>query len=350
MSHSVKLVSIGTALPPHVIDQRDAARAAHQAFSSRYSDFERLAKVFESSGIRRRYGVRPLDWYFETPGWPERNEAFIDGAGALFIAAATQALQQAGLSADQVDTVVTVTSTGIATPSLEAQVSARMGFRTDIERVPVFGLGCAGGVSGFSIASRLAASRPWSIVLLVAVETCTLAFRIDKLTKANIVATALFGDGAAACVLRAAEDGLAEVEASGQHTWPGTLDIMGWSVDPEGLGVIFDRAIPPFAAENIQPAMTSILERSRLTAEDVDRFACHPGGVKVIDALEKSLQLGQGSLNHERDVLSAYGNMSSPTALFVLDRLIGSGLPPRTVLTAMGPGFTLSCVSLKAAA
>lgn len=350
MPESVKLVSIGTAVPPHVIGQREAAIASHQAFSSRYADFERLAKVFESSGIRQRYGVRPLDWYFNTPGWPDRNDAFIDGASALFVAAAEKALQAAGLSASDVDTVVTVTSTGIATPSLEARVSAQMGFRADIERVPVFGLGCAGGVSGFSIASRLAASRPGSVVLLVAVETCTLAFRIDKLTKANIVATALFGDGAAACVLRATQDGVAEVEMSGQHMWPGTLDIMGWSVDPEGLGVIFDRAIPPFAAEHIEPAMSSILARSNLSVDDIDRFACHPGGAKVIDALETALALGQGSLNHERDVLSDYGNMSSPTALFVLDRVIAAGLPRRTLLTAMGPGFTLSCVSLKAAA
>ena len=350
MPESVKLVSIGTAVPPHAIDQRNAALASHQAFSSRYADFERLAKVFESSGIRRRYGVRPLDWYFKTPAWPDRNDAFIEGAGALFVSAANEALKAAGLSAGNVDTIVTVTSTGIATPSLEARVSTQMGFRADVERVPVFGLGCAGGVSGFSIASRLASSRPGSVVLLVAVETCTLAFRIDKLTKANIVATALFGDGAAACVLRATSEGIAEVEMSGQHTWPDTLDIMGWSVDPEGLGVIFDRAIPPFAAANIQPAVTSILGRSNLTVDDIDRFACHPGGAKVIDALETALSLGQGSLNHERDILSDYGNMSSPTALFVLDRLITAGLPRRTLLTAMGPGFTLSCVSLKAAA
>lgn len=350
MPQSVKLVSVGTAVPPYVLDQRDAARASHQAFSSRFGGFERLAKVFQSSGIRRRYGVRPIDWYLETRGWPDRNAAHLQGSDAMFVTAATRALKSAGLAANDIDTIVTVSSTGIATPSLEARVSQQLGFRDDVERVPVFGLGCAGGVSGLSIASRLAASRPGSVVLLVAVETCTLAFRMDKLTKANIVATALFGDGAAACVLRMADKGLAEVEMSGQHTWPDTLDIMGWSVDPEGLGVIFDRSIPPFAAANVRPALISVLARSNLTLEDIDRFACHPGGAKVIDALETALELGQGTLNHEREVLRDYGNMSSPTALFVLDRLISTGLPRRTLLTAMGPGFTLSCVSLKAAA
>jgi alkylresorcinol/alkylpyrone synthase len=350
MPTSVKLIAIGTAVPPHVIDQRDAAIACHEAFSSRFPDFEKLAKVFDSSGIRRRYAVRPLDWYLTSSGWAERNDVYIEGASTLFVSAAGNALRSAGLSAADVDTIVTVSSTGIATPSIEARVLTGMQFRADVERVPVFGLGCAGGVSGLSIASRLAASRPGSVVLLVAVETCTLAFRIDKLTKANIVATALFGDGAAACVVSSAHDGIADIEMSGQHTWPDTLDIMGWSVEPEGLAVIFDRAIPPFAEANIMPALKSILAGSNLAVEDVDRFACHPGGAKVIEALEKALAVGQGTLDHERDVLSDFGNMSSPTALFVLDRLIAAGLPRRTMLSAMGPGFTLSCVSLRAAA
>ncbi len=350
MPASVKLVSIGTALPPYLIDQRDAALASQKAFSSRFGDFERLAKVFESSGISRRYGVRPIDWYLNTSGWPAKNTAFIEDASTLFVDAATRALEVAQLAASDVDTVVTVSSTGIATPSLEARVFETMGFREDVERVPVFGLGCAGGVSGLSIASRLAASRPGSVVLLVAVETCTLAFRLDKLTKANIVATALFGDGAAACIVKAGEYGLAEIEMSGQHTWPDTLDIMGWSVDPEGLGVIFDRAIPPFAQGNLRPAIKTILSRSNLALHDIDRFACHPGGAKVIDALESALKLDRGALDHERQVLREYGNMSSPTALFVLERVIAAGQPQRTLLTAMGPGFTLSCVSLKAMA
>jgi alkylresorcinol/alkylpyrone synthase len=184
----------------------------------------------------------------------------------------------------------------------------------------------------------------------VAVELCTLAFRLDKLSKENIVATALFGDGAAACLLRAGDTGIATVEMSGQHTWPDTLDIMGWDVDTEGFGVIFDRAIPPFAQTNIAPAISAILAPAGLGLGDVDRFACHPGGAKVIDALERALALGQGALDHERTVLAEYGNMSAPTALFVLERLIEAGLPSRTLLTAMGPGFTASCISFKRAA
>jgi alkylresorcinol/alkylpyrone synthase len=350
MSPSAKLVSLATAAPPHILRQSDVAAAARRGFAGRYDDFERMARVFKSSGIRQRHGVRPIDWYLKPLGWPERTTAYLEGACQLFVDAASRALDAAELDASDVDTIVTVSSTGVATPSLEARVAGRMGFRDDVERVPVFGLGCAGGVSGFSIASRLACSRPGSVVLLVAVEVCTLAFRLDELTKANIIATALFGDGAAACVLRACDGGAAAVEMSGQHTWPDTLDIMGWRIDPQGFGVIFDRAIPPFAQEHIAPAISGILARGGLALEDVDRFACHPGGSKVIAALERALSLEQGSLDHERDVLADYGNMSSPTVLFVLDRILRAGLPSRTLLTAMGPGFTSSCVSLKRAA
>jgi alkylresorcinol/alkylpyrone synthase len=350
MPSPVMLASVATAVPPYGIEQRDVAAAAHRAFAARYGDFQRLARVFETSGILRRYGVRPLEWYFEPLGWPERSAAYLEGGGQLFIDAATGALDAAGITPAQVDAVVTISSTGIATPSLEAHVANRMGFRPDIERVPVFGLGCAGGVSGLSIASRMAQARPGSVVLLVAIELCTLAFRLDKLTKANIVATALFGDGAAACVLRAGKTGVAEIEMSGQHIWPDTLDIMGWATDPQGFGVIFDRAIPPFAEAHMAPAIAGIIGRSGLALDDIDRFAFHPGGTKVVTALERAFALEQGALTHERAILAEYGNMSAPTALFVLERIIKDGLSPRTLLTAMGPGFTASCVSLQRAA
>jgi alkylresorcinol/alkylpyrone synthase len=172
---------------------------------------------------------------------------------------------------------------------------------------------------------------------------------MDQPGKADIVATALFGDGAAACVLRTGEGGLAQVVGMAEHTWPDTLDIMGWRVDPEGLGVIFARAIPPFARERLRPAVDSMLAGQGLTAADVDRFVCHPGGTKVIEALEGSLELGQGALDHEREVLAEHGNMSAPTVLYVLDRVLRAAVPRRALLTALGPGFTASTVTLEAA-
>jgi alkylresorcinol/alkylpyrone synthase len=186
-------------------------------------------------------------------------------------------------------------------------------------------------------------------VLFVTLELCTLAFRLDGVGKADVVATALFGDGAAACVLRNGEGGFATVAGHGEHTWPDTLDIMGWRVDPTGFGVIFAQAIPPFARRHLRPAVDQMLADQGLAASDVDRFICHPGGMKVIDALEASLDIGQGALDAEREVLADHGNMSAPTVLYVLDRLRERGLPPRSVLTALGPGFTASTVTLLAA-
>ena len=354
MTARVALMSLATATPPNILKQTDAEEIARRLFADRFEEFERLSAVFANTGIRERHLARPLDWYFQPQGWPERTAAYLETAEALFVEAASAALAQANIQASEVDTIVTVSSTGIATPSLEARVLGRMGFRGDVERVPVFGLGCAGGVSGLHLASRLAAGRPGSTVLLVTIELCTLAFRLDELTTANIVATALFADGGAACVLRSGEDeGAWRIEGGGQHTWPETLSVMGWNVDPSGFGVIFSQMIPPFVRLRMGEAMEAILGRLGLEQSDIGRFVCHPGGAKVVQALEGALGLDQGSLDIEREVLADFGNMSAPTVMFVLERVLQRE-PPRSAnrrlfLSALGPGFTASGLSLLAA-
>nr|WP_156898686.1 type III polyketide synthase [Bradyrhizobium erythrophlei] len=350
MMPQAALLSLTTSVPPHCFQQKDVLEAAWEVFGSRFPDYDRFASIYANTGIVKRYGVKPFDWYLTQRGWPERSAAFFEGAEALFIEVANKALADAGLKATDVDTVVTVCSTGIATPSLDARVAKRMGFRSDVSRVPVFGLGCAGGISGLSIASRLAQARPGSNVLMVAVELCSLALRLDELSKANIIATSLFGDGAAAIVLRAGDGGETLIEAAGEHLWPDTLDVMGWSVDPLGFGVILRRTVPEFVTTQLKPALIQILSRMDLSIADFDKFICHPGGAKVIDAIETALSLDQGTLEHERGVIADYGNMSAPTVLFILERARAKGLPRRSLLTALGPGFTASCVSLRHAA
>lgn len=317
-----------------------------RVFGLRMPEYERIAPVFENAGIEARHSVCPGDWYEQAHDWNERTAVYLKEATALFVEAAAVALDRAGLDASGIDTVVTVSSTGIATPSLETRASAARGLRPDVSRVPVFGLGCAGGVTGLSIAARLAEARPGSNVLLVAVELCSRAIRLDQLTKANIVALALFADGAAAAVIRSGVAGIASVDGAAEHTWPGTLDIMGWNVDPQGFGVIFDRSIPPFAEEKLADAVDVMLAAQGLLRSSVDRFICHPGGAKVLDAIEAALTLANGTLDHERAVLSRFGNMSAPTALFVLERVIIEGLPQHSQLVALGPGFTASMVTL----
>ena len=343
------LLSLATAVPPHVIAQADAKAIAREAFAGKKALFDRLSQVFDNAGIARRHIVAPVDWYMGDHGWHDRNNLYLDAAEQLFVEAATAAITKAGLAPDQIDGVVTVTTTGIATPSLEARAASRIGFRDDIRRVPIFGLGCAGGVSGLATASRLAAAEPGSNWLMVTVETCSISIRLDSSDPAAIVATALFGDGAAAAVVTSGEQGLARIGGSAEKLWPDTLRIMGWDVEDPGLAVVFDRAIPPFIERELAAAVDGMLGKLGLERGAVDRFCCHPGGVKVIDAIETALHLSQGELNIEREVLNDYGNMSAPTVLFVLQRLLERGLPDRVMMTAFGPGFTCAGLLLQAA-
>jgi len=342
------LLSLATAVPPHVVEQSEAKAVAREAFG-RKALFDRLSGVFDNAGIARRNIVAPLDWYMGNHGWSDRNAVYLDAAEQLFIEAATIAIERAGLMPDQIDGIVTVTTTGIATPSLEARALSKVGFRSDVRRVPVFGLGCAGGVNGLSIASRMATADPGSMWLFVTVETCSISIRLDSDDPAAVVATALFGDGAAAAVVTSGKHSLARITASAEKIWPDTLRIMGWDIEDPGLAVVFDRAIPPFIEAELESAVDELGAAMGISRDEVDRFCCHPGGVKVIDAIETALHLHQGELNIEREVLHDYGNMSAPTVMFVLERLLEQGLPDKVMMTAFGPGFTCAAMLLEAA-
>jgi alkylresorcinol/alkylpyrone synthase len=342
------LLSLATAVPPHVVEQSEAKARAREAFGGNKALFDRLSGVFDNAGIARRHIVAPQDWYMSGHGWGDRNAVYLDAAEKLFIEAATTAIGRAGLTADQIDGVVTVSTTGIATPSLEARAFAKVGFRQDVRRVPVFGLGCAGGVNGLSLATRLAAAEPGTLWLFVTVETCSISIRLDSADPAAIVATALFGDGAAAAVVTSGKHSLARISGSAEKIWPDTLRIMGWDVEDPGLAVVFDRAIPPFIEAELTEAVDEMCAKLGITRDEIDRFCCHPGGVKVIDAIEAALRLNQGELNLEREVLRDYGNMSAPTVLFVLERLLERGLPDKVMMTAFGPGFTCGGMLLEA--
>lgn len=346
--HPCSLLSLATAVPPYIVEQSEAKALARQAFGGRKALFDRLSGVFDNAGIARRNLVAPQDWYLEPHGWRDRNAVYIAAAEQLFIDAATTAIGRAGLTPRDIDGIVAVSTTGIATPSIEARVAERIGFRDNVRRVPVFGLGCAGGVNGLSIASRLAVADPGSIWLFVTVETCSISIRLDSDDPAAVVATALFGDGAAAAVVTSGQHSLAHITASAEKLWPDTLGIMGWDVEDAGLSVVFDRAIPPFIGAELAGAMDSMCTDLGVSRRDIDRLCCHPGGVKVIDAIESALDLNQGELNLEREVLRDHGNMSAPTVLFVLERLLARGLPDKVLMTAFGPGFTCAGLLLEA--
>ena len=342
---SVYLHGLSTALPPHCLSQSDVKHRTSLIFGGKYPQFERLVRTFETAGIDERYSIVPIEWFSEDHRWTGRNDAFMSGAKSLFIDAATRALKNANWSAEEIDCVVTVCSTGIATPSLEAQAFKDLGFRTDIMRVPVFGLGCAGGVSGLATARSIAAGRPGHKILLVVVETCTISFRADRLQKADIIAAVLFGDGAAAvCISTEAPESGKRISLGDGHQviWPDTLAIMGWDVDDIGFGVVFDRSIPGFVTQEFAPATRSALKAANLTHDQIDRYVCHPGGAKVVDAIEGALNLHKGSLNAERDTLQRAGNMSAPTIFFVMKSVLEADISGQMMACALGPGFTAS--------
>ena len=252
--HPVSLLGLATAVPPHRISQAEAKHIGRDLFSGRKALYDRLSGVFDNAGIEGRDLVAPLDWYAGDHGWQSRNDLYLRASELLFEDAALGALARAGLKPADIDGIVFVSTTGIATPSLEARVGPRLGFRSDVRRVPVFGLGCAGGVSGLATAARLAAADPGTRWLFVCVETCSISIRLDTDDPAALVATALFGDGAAAAVVSTEGVGPAVIKAAGERQWPDTLGIMGWRVEDPGLAVVFDRAIPPFVTAELAGA------------------------------------------------------------------------------------------------
>jgi alkylresorcinol/alkylpyrone synthase len=341
-----RLAALATAVPQYPLDQEAVTTRAARLFSDA-PNFARLLPVFANSGIHRRYSAMPLDWFDLPHDWPERNRHFLANAVDLLETAARRALDRAGVAPSQIGAVVAVSTTGIATPSLDALIAERLRLAPEVRRLPIFGLGCAGGAIGLGHAATLATTMPDRAALLLVAELCTLSFRLGDFSKSSIVSAALFGDGAAAAVIRADGTG-PKIVASGEHTWPESLNIMGWEVATDGLQPIFSRDIPRLVAGRLRAAAIAFLLRHGRALGEIDRFVCHPGGPKVIDACEAALGLASDTLADERAVLRDFGNMSAPSVLFVLERLLRGGERwRRALLTALGPGFTAGFVMLE---
>jgi alkylresorcinol/alkylpyrone synthase len=343
---TAQLLALATANPPYRVDKKTAREGARRIFEGRSEHFERMWQVFDTAGIDARQVCEPVEWYVARQDWTNRNNRFLAHADVLLEDAASRCLATAGLDPAEVDQIVTICSTGIATPSLDARLLQRMQFRRDVARLPVFGLGCAGGVTGLARAAQLAEARPGSRVLLLVIELCSLTLRQSDLSKSNILATALFGDGAAAALLSTApidgRDPLLSIDATGEHCWPDSLDVMGWSVEADGLGVIFSRDIPALVRSEMRGIAENFLAAHGLAVDDLAGLICHPGGAKVVEAIEAAMARVPGSLDVERAVLRDFGNMSAATVWFVLERRLAAGFRGPHLMSALGPGFTLS--------
>ncbi len=340
----IRLLSLATAAPAIILDNATVAECARRVFGAEQA--ERLHAIMAHSGIRRRHSCVPPDWYLRPHGWAERSRLFVQHALDLSCQAARDCLARAGLGSEAVDAVVAVSTSGITTPSLDALVMERLGLRRDVVRLPIFGLGCAGGVLGLARAAGLARAMPGARVLLLVVELCGLTFRPNDHSKSNLVATALFGDGAAAALIGPGGNGPI-LSAWGEHTWADSLDVMGWHMEDDGFGVLFSRDIPTLVRERFRPALDLWLGGIGQSRSAIDGFLCHPGGAKVLVALEQALELPAGTLATERAVLDDYGNMSAATLLFVMERALEAPLADRTLLTALGPGFSAGFLLLE---
>lgn len=341
------LESLGAAVPGPAIPQQAVKAKAASVLAELAPDLARYLKVFDTTGIESRHFVRPLDWYLETHGWRERSEVYREEGLRLLESAAQRCLEAAGQPPESVDGIVFVSTTGISTPSLDARLVNRIGFRRDVQRVPVWGLGCAGGVAGLALAGDLARGSPERRFLLLSLEICSLSFHLSDLDVRSFVASTLFADGAAAALVagdEAAELRLGRLGKGTSHEWRDSESVMGWDVMDGGLSVVFSREIPEIVARELAPVV-----RSHVGDEGISRYVFHPGGTKVLEAYESALGINGDSLAASRSVLARYGNMSSPSVLFTLQESLRRPLErgERALLAALGPGFASELLTLE---
>ncbi len=353
MSDSVLILSSASALPPHNVEQSKIRDFAAAVFGGKFSDLDRLLPVFEHSQIQSRQLSKPLEWFHSPHSFREANEAYCTSALELSSQAAAEAIRRAGLSPQDIESMVFVSNTGISTPALDAALIQKIGMSPNVSRLPVWGLGCAGGVSGLSHAARLCRANRGLPTMLVSVELCSLTFQHNDYSKSNLIAASLFGDGAAAVILTGA-DFLKEKNGSipegkylelleGHSTlMPDSSDIMGWDLTDTGLKVRFSRDIPAIVRTLLPGILENACEKWKIPRNSVRRYIMHPGGAKVLDAYRDALKIEENDLRFAYQCLKEHGNLSSASVLLVLEMHLresrGSG--DYGIFSALGPGFS----------
>lgn len=336
------ILSVATALPPHRVGQEEAKRFARGMFSEVYKDVERLMPIFDNVHVESRYFCVPVEWFAQDHTFPEKNALYVEHALALSEKAARRALDSAGADPGDVGAIFFVSTTGLSTPSLDSKLIFSLGLSEHTRRVPIWGLGCAAGAAGLARAAEYARLYPDQLVLLVGVELSGLTFQRGDRSKSNLVSTSLFADGAAAVVLGSGGDG---PRLLGGHstTWPETEDVMGWELVETGLKVQLSKSVPQIVHEKLRDNLGEACTSLGLDFAHLEHFVLHPGGAKVLEAFEEVLELEPGGLTFSRGALRDFGNMSSVTVLFILERFLASGeyaAGDLGVLSAMGPGFS----------
>ncbi|MBA2691669.1 MAG: stilbene synthase [Rubrobacter sp.] len=337
-----KIFSVATAVPLHRIGQSEAKSFARSMFGGAHRDIGRLMPLFDNVSVENRHFCVPREWFDEDHTFAEKNDLYIENALVLSEKAARRAIAKAGIEPSDIGAIYFVSTTGISTPSLDSKLIFSLGLSEHTKRVPIWGLGCAAGAAGLARASEHARLYPEKPVLLVAVELSGLTFQRGDLSKANLISTSLFSDGAAAVVVGNGGSG-PEILGSRSTTWPDTEDVMGWRLVEGGLEVRLSKSVPIIVREKFRDDLVGACASLGEDIGNIEHFLLHPGGAKVLSAFEEVLGLGSGGLPLSRNILREYGNMSAATVLFILERFVEGGeyeAGHLGVLSAMGPGFS----------
>ena len=347
-----RIVSVGVAIPPNAVSQVELRELAKSHFRPAIWDISRLISVFDNVRVDQRHFCVPVEWFQEPHTFEDRNGLYNRWAEDLSADAIQQCLDPLEIHPSQIDHLLFVSTSGFSTPSIDARLINRLGFDSHVSRTPIFGLGCAGGAAGLARSYQLARIDPQALVLLVAVEISSLTFQMGDLSRSNLVASALFSDGAGA-VLVAGRDRIwegPEITDIQSTLWPDTLEVMGWDFSSRGLEVIFSKSIPFLLRKLLRENVEEFLDRSDMTISSLRHFAIHPGGAKILESICESLQISAEDLKDSQAVLEQYGNMSSPTVLFILKRLLEDDRPSKGdpgLAAAFGPGFSSELLLLR---
>jgi alkylresorcinol/alkylpyrone synthase len=348
----MRIAAVASAFPKYHYAQEVLVEALQKYFGDKLANPQRLERIYSHMAVEGRYLTLPLSAYYEIASWGEANDAFIEAAQVLGQQSLCGALTRAGLGPREIDTLIVVSVTGIASPSLDARLINRMGLSPNIKRVPIFGLGCVAGAAGIARAADYVRAYPGQVAALLAVELCSLTIQRDDLSVANLISAALFGDGAAAVLVTGSEREAEgpEVLATRSVFYPETEHVMGWDISEKGFRIVLSPEVPAMVERHWARDVDDFLRDMGLARNDIGSWILHSGGPKVLEAMAATLNLPDGALDTSWECLRRVGNISSVSVLLVLEEVMNHRRPaPGTLslLGAMGPGFCSELVLLR---